>query len=154
MAKRHVVVRAAAPEDCDVVYEFYSINNDLNVLPRPAEDFRRSADNGLFFIGEEGDQTMAVAGAFDLNDTSYMELGGTLIDPSIRGFGLQNIVNNLVSGLILMFERPMQIGDTIEVGSLIGRVQRISARSSTIRTYTGAEVIVPNANLVGNEVVN
>lgn len=70
------------------------------------------------------------------------------------GFGLQNIINNFVSGLILLFERPIQIGDTIEIGTLIGQVKRIGIRSSTIRSYTGAEVIVPNANLVSKEVIN
>ena len=70
------------------------------------------------------------------------------------GFGLQNVVNNFVSGLILMFERPIQVGDTIEVGVLIGHVLRIGFRSSTVRTYDGAEVIVPNGNLISSEVVN
>jgi len=70
------------------------------------------------------------------------------------GFGLQNLVNNFVSGLILIFERPIKIGDTIEVGELRGIVKRIGIRSSTVRTYDGAEVIVPNANLISNEVIN
>ncbi len=70
------------------------------------------------------------------------------------GFGLQNVVNNFVSGLILMFERPIRVGDTIEVSSLRGEVKRIGIRSSTIRTFEGAEVIVPNANLISNEVIN
>jgi small-conductance mechanosensitive channel len=70
------------------------------------------------------------------------------------GFGLQNIVNNFVSGLILAFERPIQSGDTIETGSLMGTVKRIGFRSSTVRTFDGAEVIVPNANLVSSEVTN
>ncbi|MCD4731179.1 MAG: mechanosensitive ion channel, partial [Bacteroidales bacterium] len=70
------------------------------------------------------------------------------------GFGLQNIFNNLVSGLILLFERPIQIGDTIEVGTLIGDVKSMGIRSSHVRTFDGAEVIVPNGNLISNEVVN
>ena len=70
------------------------------------------------------------------------------------GFGLQSIVNNFVSGLILIFERPVQVGDTVEVGTLLGSVQRIGVRSSTVRTFAGAEVIVPNANLISNEVIN
>ncbi|HSG67496.1 MAG TPA: mechanosensitive ion channel domain-containing protein [Bacteroidales bacterium] len=70
------------------------------------------------------------------------------------GFGLQNIFNNLVSGLILLFERPIQIGDTIEVGQLMGHVKSIGIRSSNVRTFDGAEVIVPNGQLISNEVVN
>jgi len=70
------------------------------------------------------------------------------------GFGLQNIFNNLVSGFILLFERPIQIGDTVEVGHLIGNVKSIGIRSSNIRTFDGAEVIVPNGQLISNEVVN
>jgi small-conductance mechanosensitive channel len=70
------------------------------------------------------------------------------------GFGLQNVVNNFVSGLILAFERPVQLGDVIEVGKNVGEVKRIGIRSSTIRTAQGAEVIVPNASLISNEVVN
>ncbi len=70
------------------------------------------------------------------------------------GFGLQNIFNNLVSGLILLFERPIKIDDVVEVGQLLGRVKSIGIRSSIIRTFDGAEVIVPNGNLISNEVIN
>jgi len=70
------------------------------------------------------------------------------------GFGLQSIFNNLVSGLILLFERPIQIGDTIEVGTLIGNVKSMGIRASHVRTFDGAEVIVPNGQLISNEVVN
>jgi potassium-dependent mechanosensitive channel len=70
------------------------------------------------------------------------------------GFGLQNVVNNFVSGLILAFERPVQSGDTIQFSSMFGKVTRIGVRSSTVRTFDGAEVIVPNANLIANEVTN
>jgi small-conductance mechanosensitive channel len=70
------------------------------------------------------------------------------------GFGLQNIVNNFVSGVILLFERPIQIGDTVEIGNLIGNVKSMGIRSSNVRTFEGAEVIVPNGHLISNEVVN
>jgi len=70
------------------------------------------------------------------------------------GFGLQNVVNNFVSGLILLFERPVQLGDSIAVGGVEGEVQRIGIRSSTVRTWQGAEVIVPNASLISDQVVN
>src|SRR2546425_1029024 len=70
------------------------------------------------------------------------------------GFGLQGIVNNFVSGLILLTERPLKIGDSIQFGDLAGQVTRIGMRSSTVRTWEGAEVIVPNATLVGERVIN
>jgi hypothetical protein len=70
------------------------------------------------------------------------------------GFGLQNVVNNFVSGLILIVERPVGVGDVIERGTLSGTVTRIGIRSSTVRTGQGAEVIVPNGELVSKEVVN
>jgi small-conductance mechanosensitive channel len=70
------------------------------------------------------------------------------------GFGLQNIVNNFASGLILLFERPIRVGDTVEMKGLLGIVKRIGARSSTIQTGEDAEVIVPNSNLISNEVIN
>jgi small-conductance mechanosensitive channel len=70
------------------------------------------------------------------------------------GFGLQNVVNNFVSGLILLYERPVQLGDIVEVGGTSGEVRRIGIRSSTIRTGQGAEVIVPNSSLISDRVVN
>lgn len=70
------------------------------------------------------------------------------------GFGLQNIVNNFISGIILVYERPLQVGDTIEVENLLGQVNRIGIRSSNVRTYDGAEVIVPNGNLISNQLIN
>jgi small-conductance mechanosensitive channel len=70
------------------------------------------------------------------------------------GFGLQSVVNNFVSGLILLFERPIHIGDTIEAGGITGSVRRIGIRSSVVRTAQGAEVIVPNAQLITERVTN
>lgn len=70
------------------------------------------------------------------------------------GFGTQNIVNNFVSGLILIFERPIHVGDIVDVGGLEGTVRRIGARSSTVVTFQGAEVIVPNSNLLSNQLIN
>jgi potassium-dependent mechanosensitive channel len=72
------------------------------------------------------------------------------------GFGLQNIFNNLVSGLILVFERPIQVGDIIQVGNLnlMGEVKEIGIRASIVRTFDGAEVVVPNGNLISNELIN
>jgi potassium-dependent mechanosensitive channel len=70
------------------------------------------------------------------------------------GFGLQSVVNNFVSGLILLFERPIHVGDAVEVGDVSGEVSRIGIRASTVRTWQGAEIIVPNAQLVTERVTN
>ncbi len=72
------------------------------------------------------------------------------------GFGLQNIFNNLMSGLILAFERPIQVGDIIQISTLnlMGEVKEIGFRASTIRTFDGAEVVVPNGNFISNEMIN
>jgi small-conductance mechanosensitive channel len=70
------------------------------------------------------------------------------------GFGMQSIVNNFVSGLILLFERPIHVGDTVEVGNLQGTVRRIGIRASVIHTGAGADIIVPNSQLVTDKVTN
>ena len=70
------------------------------------------------------------------------------------GFGLQNIVNNFISGLILLFERPVKIGDMIAIDNQLGRITRIGLRSTVVETYDRAEVIVPNAELISERVTN
>jgi potassium-dependent mechanosensitive channel len=70
------------------------------------------------------------------------------------GFGLQNIINNFVSGLILLFERPVKVGDVIQMGDTTGTVGHIGIRASIIRTLDSAEIIVPNGNLISNQVTN
>lgn len=70
------------------------------------------------------------------------------------GFGLQTIINNLVSGLILAFERPIQIGDDIEVGTMSGKVKEVGIRASKILAYDGSEIIVPNGDLLSQSLIN
>ena len=70
------------------------------------------------------------------------------------GFGLQNIFNNFISGLILLFERPISIGDIIQIGDASGVVERIGIRASIIRTTNGSEVIVPNGQLISDRLTN
>jgi small-conductance mechanosensitive channel len=70
------------------------------------------------------------------------------------GFGLQNIINNFVSGLILLFERPIKVGDVIQLAGNEGVVKRIGIRASILRVPNGSEVIVPNGSLISETVTN
>ncbi len=70
------------------------------------------------------------------------------------GFGLQNIINNFVSGLILLFERPVQVGDAVQIADVAGVIDHIGIRASLIRLDSGAEVIVPNSNFITERVTN
>jgi potassium efflux system protein len=70
------------------------------------------------------------------------------------GFGLQEIFSNLISGLILFFERPVQVGDVVTVGDVQGDVQQINLRSTVIRTGDGVSIILPNKRLITDDVIN
>jgi len=84
---------------------------------------------------------------------TQLTLGAGALSVGI-GFGLQAIVNNFVSGLILIFERPVSVGDRVEVGTNTGTIERIGIRASVLRTYAGSEVVIPNADLITKEVTN
>ena len=70
------------------------------------------------------------------------------------GFGLQNITSNFFSGLILLFERPIKIGDRVEIGGVVGEVREIGARATTIVTDESVAMIVPNSQFVSERVTN
>jgi len=70
------------------------------------------------------------------------------------GFGLQNVINNLVSGLIIAFEKPINLDDIVEVGGNMGKMKSIGIRSSVITTWDGADVIIPNGDLLSQHLVN
>ena len=70
------------------------------------------------------------------------------------GFGLQNVASNFISGLIILFERPVKVGDRIEVGKADGKVISIGARSTVVRTNDNVTIIVPNSKFISENVVN
>ncbi len=128
---------------------------DEEILPRLK--LKRGVGNAISTVVQWtilGLGLLTAAGALGLGAQQMAIVAGAL-GVGI-GFGLQNIVNNFVSGLILIFEQPVKVGDKVELTalSLMGEVRRIGIRSSVVRTFDGAEVIVPNANLISSEVVN
>ncbi|WP_246556398.1 mechanosensitive ion channel family protein [Desulfonema magnum] len=70
------------------------------------------------------------------------------------GFGLQNIFNNFISGIILLFERPIQVGDAVEINGIWGEVRKINVRSTLVQTYDNASLIIPNADFISSQVTN
>jgi len=90
--------------------------------------------------------------AFGLNPTSLVVVFGAL--GIGLGFGLQNIFNNFMSGLILLFERPIQEGDDIEINGTWATVRKINVRSTLVQTFDNASLIIPNSDLINNQVTN
>jgi small-conductance mechanosensitive channel len=70
------------------------------------------------------------------------------------GFGLQTVANNFISGLIILFERPIKVGDRIQVGEITGDVIKIAARATTVKTNDNIAIIVPNADFISSRVIN
>ncbi|MEW6282652.1 MAG: mechanosensitive ion channel domain-containing protein, partial [Candidatus Eremiobacterota bacterium] len=91
-------------------------------------------------------------GALGIDTTRFTIIAGAL--GVGLGFGLQNIVNNFTSGLILLFERPIQVGDVVELGGAMGTLRSVGLRASVVRTVDGSEVIVPNGELISGRVIN
>ncbi len=99
-----------------------------------------------------------VLGLFVVVHASGIDLSGlALIGGALGvgiGFGLQNITNNFVSGIVILLERPVKVGDRIEVGGTSGDVVSISARATTVVTNDGISVIIPNSELISTRVTN
>ncbi len=101
----------------------------------------------LWFIG-----ILAALNALGFSGTSLTVAFGAL--GVGLGFGLQNIFNNFISGLILLFERPIQVGDSIEIDGTWGEVRKINVRSTIIQTVDNASMIIPNSEFISGRVVN
>jgi small-conductance mechanosensitive channel len=120
---------------------------------------RFNADPNVARISRRWLQVMLVAVLFvialdvvKIPLTVFAFLGGALA--IAFGFGAQNLMKNLMSGIMLLVERPLKIGDLVQIGDTLGTVTNISIRSSTIRTADGIETLVPNSALVESNVTN
>ena len=126
---------------------------DTNWLPTTTMD--RGAREAMVTI--TGYVMLVVAALAALSVAGFNFSNITIIAGALSvgiGFGLQNIVNNFVSGLILLFERPVRKGDWVQVGTTEGYVQDIRIRSTRIQTFDRSDVIVPNSELISNQVTN
>lgn len=101
---------------------------------------------------------LILAGIFSILQTNGIDLSAFGILAGALGvgigFGLQNITNNFISGLIILFEQPIKVGDRIEVGDVSGDVIKISARSTMIVTNDNISIIVPNSQFIDSQVIN
>ena len=96
--------------------------------------------------------TVVVLQTVGIDMSAFSVLAGT-IGIGI-GLGLQGIANNFISGIVILFERPVKVGDRIEVGSVLGNVTAINMRSLTVLTNDNINIIIPNANILNENVVN
>ncbi|MBT4761348.1 MAG: mechanosensitive ion channel [Bdellovibrionaceae bacterium] len=96
--------------------------------------------------------TLAILQFLNIPITVFTVLGSTLAIG--LGFGSQNIVNNFISGLIIMLERPIRVGDAIEVGGVFGTVEEIGTRSTKVKATDNTHVVVPNSSFLEQNVLN
>jgi len=109
-------------------------------------------------IGTIIQYVVVIIGAFVIIQSVGINLGSLNVLAGALGvgigFGLQNVANNFISGLIILFERPIKVGDRIDVGNIAGDVVKISARSTMVNTNDNISVIVPNSEFINQRVIN
>lgn len=126
---------------------------ERHILPNLTKDkgVRDALKTGVGYLGVVIAGLVAIS-ALGLDLTNLALIAGAL---SVGlGFGLQNVVNNFVSGLILLAERPIKPGDWVVIGSHEGTVKKVNVRSTEVETFQKASVILPNADLISNPVIN
>ncbi len=132
-----------------------AIQRWLDVTYLPATDLDAGLRNSISTVSGYCGFLIALAVAFSYLGLSLEKL--TIVAGALSvgiGFGLQSIVNNFVSGLLLLWERPIRVGDQVLIGDSEGIVKRISVRSTEIQTFDRSAVIVPNSNLISGIVKN
>lgn len=101
---------------------------------------------------------IVVLGSFVILQTAGIDLSALLVVAGGLGiglgFGLQNVISNFTSGLIILFERPIKVGDRIDVGGITGDVTNISLRATTVRTNENIQILVPNSAFTDSKVTN
>ena len=126
---------------------------ETGVFPQTSLDvgIRHSLKTAIGYVG------LVIGGAFAISvlglDLSNIALIAGALSVGI-GFGLQNVVNNFISGVILLVERPLKVGDWVVVGAHQGYVRRIDVRATEIQTFQRSSVIIPNSELISSAVVN
>jgi len=141
-----------------VVLVWLAVRLVRQALERASKEHPEITRSGFWVIGKLAKWLLLILGGFLVLSSLGIDLTrATLIMSALTvgiGFGLQNIVNNFVSGIILMFERSVRVGDWIEVGATHGIVKQMNIRSTIVSTFDRAEVIVPNSDLISGHVTN
>ncbi len=142
-----------------VVFLFYISDKIKTLLVNKILRRSKKMDSGLAdSIGILTKYVILIIGFFTIIQTTGIDLSALgFIAGALGvgiGFGLQNITNNFISGLIILFERPIKVGDRVQVGTLEGNIVEIAARSTTVLTNDNISVIVPNASFIEKEVIN
>jgi small-conductance mechanosensitive channel len=140
-----------------ILIGFHLVRRVERLLVRKLEDLRRDRDmillvRRIYLVVAWATFALLVLGLLGIPLTAFAFVSGAIAIGV--GFGAQNIINNFISGWILMWERPIRIGDYLELGEVKGTVETINTRSTRIRRADGVHILVPNSQLLENTLVN